>query len=69
MKYTAYIIKEGKWYAGFIKELPGVNTQGKTIEELRENLKEAIQLILESNEKHLLEEFSGVEYTKEALVV
>jgi len=36
-------------YAAFIEELPGVNTQGKTINEARRNLVEAVELIFESN--------------------
>ena len=36
-------------YIGYIAELPGANTQGETIEEVRENLLEAMQLILEAN--------------------
>ncbi len=51
-QFTAVIIKSGDWFAGTVKELSGINAQGKTIEELRENLEEAIQLIVESNIKH-----------------
>ena len=36
-------------YAAYAEELPGANTQGKTIEEAKENLKEAISMIIESN--------------------
>ncbi|MGB8507114.1 MAG: type II toxin-antitoxin system HicB family antitoxin [Pyrinomonadaceae bacterium] len=36
-------------YIAYIAELPGANTQGETMEEVRENLFEAVQLILESN--------------------
>ncbi len=36
-------------YVGYIAELPGANTQGETLEETRENLKEAMQLMLEAN--------------------
>jgi predicted RNase H-like HicB family nuclease len=36
-------------YIGYIAELPGANTQGETLEEVRENLIEAAQLILEVN--------------------
>ncbi|MDZ7377414.1 MAG: type II toxin-antitoxin system HicB family antitoxin [candidate division KSB1 bacterium] len=47
--YTAIIVKSGKWYAGFVKEVPGAHSQGKTIEEVKENLKEAVKLVIESN--------------------
>jgi predicted RNase H-like HicB family nuclease len=36
-------------YIGYVAELPGANTQGETLEEARENLMEAAQLILEAN--------------------
>jgi len=35
-------------YIGYVAELPGANTQGETLEEVRENLAEAIELILNS---------------------
>jgi len=48
-KFTAIYKKSGKWYLGWIEEVPGVNTQGKSLEETKENLKEALLLILETN--------------------
>ncbi len=47
--FTAVYKKSGKWYSGWIEEIPGVNTQGRTIKETKENLKEALLLILETN--------------------
>ena len=49
MKLTAVFEKVPEGYIGFIEELPGANTQGATIEEARSNLKEAAELVLESN--------------------
>jgi len=43
------IEKKGRWYVAWVEEIPGVNTQGKTLAEARRNLKEALQLILEQN--------------------
>ena len=48
-KYTIIIVKSENWYAGYVKELPGAHSQGKTIDEVKGNLKEAIKMILESN--------------------
>ncbi len=48
-QFTAVYQKKGKWYIGWIEEVPGVNTQAKTIKELKENLKEALILIIDSN--------------------
>jgi predicted RNase H-like HicB family nuclease len=36
-------------YVGFVEELPGANTQGATLAETRDNLREAVQLVLEAN--------------------
>jgi len=49
MIWTAVYRKVPEGYIGFIEELPGVNTQGVTLEETRENLKEAIALVIEAN--------------------
>lgn len=47
MQCTAVYQKQGKWYLGWIEEIPGVNTQGKTLKETKENLKEALELVLD----------------------
>jgi predicted RNase H-like HicB family nuclease len=49
-------------YIGFVEELPGANTQGATIEETRENLKEAIELVIEAN-RFLAKDFADGEGT------
>jgi predicted RNase H-like HicB family nuclease len=36
-------------YVAFVEELPGANTQGETLDEARDNLREAVGLVLESN--------------------
>lgn len=48
-EFTSVIEKRGNWYIGYVEELQGVNTQGKTLKEVRENLKEALCLIIETN--------------------
>ena len=58
-QFTAIYKKHGKWYLGWVEEIPGVNTQGKTIKEVRENLKEALSLILEVNKAMLRKEIPG----------
>ena len=64
---TAVFEKSPYGYIGYIEELPGANTQGKTYEETKENLKEAIQLVLEPNRKLFQEDMAGKEITKEFL--
>jgi predicted RNase H-like HicB family nuclease len=49
-QFTAIYKKSGKWYLGWVEEIPGVNAQGKTLKEAKENLKEALLLILETNQ-------------------
>jgi predicted RNase H-like HicB family nuclease len=66
-EYTAIIVKVDGWYAGTVKELSGVNSQGRTLDEVRENLKEAIQLIIESNTRHFAE--LGSDYLEETITV
>jgi len=51
MKLTASYKKSGKWYVGWIEEIPGVNTQGKTLKECRQNLVDAFNLIIEVNKE------------------
>jgi predicted RNase H-like HicB family nuclease len=46
---TAVYRKVPEGYIGLIEELPGANTQGRTLEEARANLREAAQLVLEAN--------------------
>jgi len=48
LELTAVFRKVPEGYVGFVEELPGANTQGATLEEARENLREAIQLVLEA---------------------
>ena len=49
MKLTAAFEKVPEGYIGFVEELPGANTQGKTLGEARANLLEAVELVLETN--------------------
>lgn len=45
-EFTAIIEADKEWFWGYCPEIPGANGQGKTIEECRKNLAEAISLIL-----------------------
>ncbi len=49
MSLTAVFQKVPQGYVGFVEELPGANTQGATLEEARQNLQEAVQLVLAAN--------------------
>ncbi|MEN9524587.1 MAG: hypothetical protein RL536_656 [Candidatus Parcubacteria bacterium] len=48
-QFTAVYKKTKSWFVAWIEEIPGVNTQGKTLKEARENLQEALFLIIEAN--------------------
>jgi len=52
---TAVFEKSPYGYIGYVEELPGANTQGETLEETRNNIIEAIELIIQSN-RQLAEE-------------
>jgi predicted RNase H-like HicB family nuclease len=58
-QFTAIIEKRGKWYVASVEEVPGVNTQGRTLAEARRNLKEALQLVLVANRELAVRERSG----------
>ena len=46
-EFTAIIERDGDWFIAYCPEIPGANGQGKTIEECKANLADAISLILE----------------------
>ncbi len=48
-KFTAVFQQSGEWWTGYVEELPGANTRERTLEEARENLKEAVRLTIEAN--------------------
>jgi predicted RNase H-like HicB family nuclease len=57
-------------YIGYVPELPGANSQGETLEEVRENLSDAIQLILDANREEFEKNFSSSSrVTREKLVL
>jgi predicted RNase H-like HicB family nuclease len=56
-------------YIGFVEELPGANTQEATLEEARENLKEAVALVLDANRQLVEKSLRGKTVTREPLVV
>ena len=68
-RFTAVFEQVGKWWIGYVEELPGENTQGKTLEETRENLKEAVQLIIEANRELARRETVGRQVVREELLV
>lgn len=68
-RFTAIYKKRGKKYIGWIEEIPGVNTQGETLREVRENIKEALSLILEVNRVMVRKEIPGKVLLREPVTV
>ena len=69
MKLTAVFQKFPEGYAAFIEELPGANTQGKTLEEARNNLSEAVELVLETNRQLAEESMKGQNIIREKFMI
>jgi len=67
--FTAVFEKVDDWYIGYVEELPGANTQGRTLDDARENLREAVELILKSNRELAEKEFSGKDVIREEIRV
>ena len=67
--FTAIFEKDDDWYIGYVEELPGANSQGRTLEEARENLHEAIELIIVSNRELAEKSLAGKKYIRENLTV
>ncbi len=59
MQLTAVYMKVPEGYIAFVEELPGANTQGDTLEEARENLREAVELVLEANRELAAQSVAG----------
>ena len=45
---------EDAWYVGRLKEIPGVFSQGESLDELEENVRDAYQLLIESGSEPVL---------------
>lgn len=54
-------------FVGFVEELPGANTQGETLDEVRENLREAAALVIEANRALAEEDLAGADVIREPL--
>ena len=56
-------------YVAFVEELPGANTQARTLKEARERLAEAVELVLEANRALAEESLKGKDVIREPLVL
>jgi predicted RNase H-like HicB family nuclease len=67
--FTAIFKKVPEGYIAFIEELSGANTQGATLDEARENLREAAELVLEANRALAREEMGESDVIRESLKI
>ena len=69
MAFTAVFRKVPEGYIAFVEELAGANTQGGTLEEARENLREAVALVIDANRELAREELGDGEVIREPLKI
>lgn len=69
MELTAVFKKVPEGYIAWVEELPGANTQGRTLEETRENLQDAIRLVFEANRELTERDLRDGEVHKESVSV
>jgi predicted RNase H-like HicB family nuclease len=68
-RFTAVFQKDADWWVAWVEEIPGANTQGATLDEARETLKEAVTMVLEANRELAELELAGKQVIKEELLV
>lgn len=69
IRLAAVFQKVPEGYIGYVEELPGANTQGVTLEETRENLKEAIELVFEAKRQLAEENLNGADVIREQMLL
>jgi predicted RNase H-like HicB family nuclease len=57
--FTAVYQRDGEWWLGYVEEISGANAQERSLEECRESLREAVDLVLEANRELTKQEFEG----------
>ena len=62
-EYTAVVERcpGTKLYVGYVPGFPGAHSQGATLEELRDNLREVVHMLLEDGEPRMEAEFIGTQ--------
>ena len=69
MPLTAVYQKVVEGYIAFIEELPEANSQGKTLEEARANLEEAVEMVMEANRYLAEERIKGLDIIREPFLL
>lgn len=65
MQLTAIFMQVSEGYIAFVEELPGANTQGDTLEEARDKLRVAVELVLEANRELAEKSLAGQSVIRE----
>ncbi len=65
--FTALFERTGGWWIASVAEIPGANTQGKTLKEARKNLKESLKMVLQANREIALKQAEGKNVTQEEI--
>jgi predicted RNase H-like HicB family nuclease len=68
-RMTAVFEQCGEWWVGYVEEVPGANAQGRTLDEARENLREAAHLVLEANRELARRGAEGRHVIREDLIL
>ena len=69
MRTFSYIVErcsDSGMFVGYVPGFPGAHSQGETLDELRSNMKEVVEMLLEDGEPKLEAEFVGTETVKVA---
>ncbi len=68
-EFTAVFERAGEWYIGWVEEFGGAFGQGRTLDEARESLREAIALVLDARHDMAAKELAGREVIRERIAV
>lgn len=66
--FTVNYIQDGSWILAIVEEIPGAFSQGKTIEEARENVTEALRMMVDYNREQSLQEIQDVRSLSRELI-
>ena len=66
---TAAFKRDGDWWIGSVEELPGAHTQGRTLDEAREHLTDAVRLVIKGNRELARRDAAGRDVIREELVL
>jgi predicted RNase H-like HicB family nuclease len=67
--FTAIYLRSGSGYVGFIEELPGVNSYGRSLDEARTMLRDLAQTVFEEERRGAEEALAGKDVVRESIVL